>query len=140
MLERVPFVFYSSVFTDRNDEELALSLGAAAFVVKPKDKDEFWSEICSAMERSESVHEAKSDTYLTTGENRLNINQTIIGRMEEKFAEMEKTRSDLEWSDERYRRLLESVTDYIYTVLSRRRPHSGNITRPGVCCGDRLCS
>jgi len=116
VLQRVPFVFYSSVFTHRNDEELALSLGAAAFIVKPKDKDEFWSEICSAMKRSESVHEAKSDTYITTGENRLNISQTIIGRMEEKFAEMEKARSDLEWSDERYRRLLESVTDYIYTV------------------------
>ncbi|MGA2152437.1 MAG: response regulator [Geobacteraceae bacterium] len=116
VLERVPFVFYSSVFTDRNDEELALSLGAAAFIVKPKDLDEFWTEICSAMKKDEYVHEAKRDTSITTGENRLNISQTIIGRIEEKFAEMEKTRSDLAWSDERYRRLLESVTDYIYTV------------------------
>ncbi|HEX2767652.1 MAG TPA: response regulator [Geobacteraceae bacterium] len=116
VLQRVPFVFYSSVFADRNDEELAMSLGAAAFIVKPKDSDEFWTGICSAMERGESVNEAKRDTSITTEENRLNINQTIIGRMEEKFAEMKKARSDLERSDERYRCLLESVTDYIYTV------------------------
>jgi PAS domain S-box-containing protein len=116
VLQKIPFVFYSSVFTNRKDEELALSLGAVAFIVKPKDPDEFWTEICSAMERGESVHGAKRDASITTGENRLNTSQTIIGRMEEKFAEMEKARSDLEWSDERYKRLLESVTDYIYTV------------------------
>jgi PAS domain S-box-containing protein len=32
------------------------------------------------------------------------------------FREMEKVKSEIERSDERYRRLLESVTDYIYTV------------------------
>ena len=40
-LKDIPFVFYTATYTDPRDEELALSLGAARFVVKPQDQAAF---------------------------------------------------------------------------------------------------
>jgi len=35
-LKRVPFVFYTSSYTESKDEELALKLGAEQFIIKPQ--------------------------------------------------------------------------------------------------------
>src|SRR5512136_1318763 len=50
-LQKIPFVFYSAVYTDQKDEELAYSLGACAFIAKPKEPDEFWGEISAILEQ-----------------------------------------------------------------------------------------
>jgi len=49
-LQLIPFIFYTATYTDARDEQLALSLGASRFVVKPEDPvklleiiDEVWS-------------------------------------------------------------------------------------------------
>lgn len=36
-LQSIPFIFYTATYIDSRDEQLALSLGAAKFVIKPKD-------------------------------------------------------------------------------------------------------
>jgi len=38
-LKDIPFVFYTATYTDRKDEEFALSLGAAKFILKPTEPD-----------------------------------------------------------------------------------------------------
>jgi len=48
-LASIPFVFYSSVFKDAHESELAESLGAAAFIVKGTDEDEFWKKLGSVL-------------------------------------------------------------------------------------------
>lgn len=45
-LRSIPFVFYSATYTDPNESELALSMGAEAFVVKPKEPEDLWQETC----------------------------------------------------------------------------------------------
>ncbi|HAS53024.1 MAG TPA: hybrid sensor histidine kinase/response regulator, partial [Nitrospiraceae bacterium] len=41
-LKSVPFIFYSAVYTGSREAELAISLGAADFIIKPKEPKEFW--------------------------------------------------------------------------------------------------
>jgi PAS domain S-box-containing protein len=48
-LRSVPFLFYSATYTGEKEEKLALSLGAEAFVIKPKEPKELWEKICAIM-------------------------------------------------------------------------------------------
>ena len=41
VLKQIPFVFYTATYTDEKDEELALSLGAEKFIVKPQEPNVF---------------------------------------------------------------------------------------------------
>ncbi len=40
-LKNIPFVFYTATYTDPRDEELALSLGAEKFILKPAEPGVF---------------------------------------------------------------------------------------------------
>ena len=50
-LSSIPCVFYSAIYTGSKDRELALSLGAEAFIEKPKTLDELWEMIQTILER-----------------------------------------------------------------------------------------
>jgi len=48
-LARVPFIFYSATYTGREEADLARSLGALAYIIKPKDPLEFWQELSAIL-------------------------------------------------------------------------------------------
>ncbi|MEJ2201886.1 MAG: response regulator, partial [Desulfuromonadaceae bacterium] len=60
-LRDIPFVFYSAIYTDTKDEELALSLGAAAYIAKPMEPEAFQAEL-SAILRSLEVEKEHPGT------------------------------------------------------------------------------
>ncbi len=49
LLQGIPFVFYTATFTTARDEELALSLGADRFLVKPMEPDRLAAIIAEVM-------------------------------------------------------------------------------------------
>lgn len=54
VLKAIPFVFYSSTYTGDKETELALSLGAEAYVVKPVEPEALWQKTCEVMKEWES--------------------------------------------------------------------------------------
>lgn len=54
-LKHIPFIFYTATYTDKQDEELALKLGADRFIRKPADPDEFMSIIRNLTEKPTSA-------------------------------------------------------------------------------------
>src|SRR5262245_1200134 len=53
-LKDIPFIFYTATYTDPKDEELALSLGASRFIIKPVEPDEFISILRQVIRDSEA--------------------------------------------------------------------------------------
>src|SRR3989304_3531070 len=49
-LKSIPFVFYSAVYIGYKEAELAIALGAEAFIIKPKAPEEFWTELCDVLD------------------------------------------------------------------------------------------
>ncbi len=96
-LKNIPFVFYTATYTDPKDEELALSLGAARFIVKPMETEKFVSiltEVIADVEAGvlsapqESLHEEM--TYYRM------YNERLIRKLEDKMLELEKVNQALE--------------------------------------------
>ncbi len=88
-LYSIPCVLYSAIYTGSKDRALALSLGAATFIAKPTNSEEFWSEIESILERKMQpvAHPAKK-IIEDEKEFLKSYNQTIIAKLEEKVKEL----------------------------------------------------
>ncbi|MEW6187185.1 MAG: HD domain-containing phosphohydrolase [Thermodesulfobacteriota bacterium] len=116
-LESIPFVFYSSVYTGQKEEELAYSLGAAAFIVKPKEPEEFWMELERIIE-SDKLNRTSPKARLKAAEEEYldKYAHIVAAKLEEKVAELEQVKSEIEKSEKKYRLIAENVRDVIWTL------------------------
>jgi signal transduction histidine kinase/DNA-binding response OmpR family regulator len=97
-LADVPFIVYTATYTDADDERLALSLGADAFVLKPCEPKEFLIRVQKVLARalaggpsvpsSPAVEEEKARLELYSA--------TLIRKLEQKTLELEQTNRALQ--------------------------------------------
>jgi CheY-like chemotaxis protein len=89
-LRNVPFVFYTATYTDPKDEELALSLGAARFIVKPVEIEEFVSILEQVIAEFESglLAVPQKSPHEDTAYYRM-YNEALIRKLEDKILELE---------------------------------------------------
>lgn len=93
-LRSIPFIFYSAVYTGSREAEMATSLGARAFLVKPMRPEELWDEVgrLLAAEPAEAAQEQKpwrEEEFLK------NYSQLVAGKLEEKVRELSETNESL---------------------------------------------
>lgn len=129
LLRTIPFIFYSSVYTGTRDEKLAMSLGADAFLVKPKEPEELWSQINAVLERGKPREVSIKTGLIEEEEKYLNEYSHIVTmKIEEKIRELEQARSQLEQSERRFRNLFASMRDVIFvadlerTIIDANQP------------------
>ena len=90
-LKDIPFVFYTATYTDPQDEELALSLGAARFIVKPVETEVFMSLIEGVIAEVESGSLAVHPDSLQEEATYYRMyNETLVRKLEDKMLELEK--------------------------------------------------
>lgn len=94
-LRSIPFVFYSAVYTGSKEAELALSLGARAFLEKPKTPDELWEEIGRLMAAEPSGEEVSPAKAWREEEFLRNYSQIVAGKLEEKVRELSEVNESL---------------------------------------------
>lgn len=128
-LRTIPFIFYSSIYTGSRDEKLAMSLGADAFVVKPKEPDELWAEISAVLDRDRQLEGSIKTGLLAEEEQYLNEYSHIVTvKIEEKIRELEQARYQLEQSERKFRNLFTSMRDVIFvanldrTIIDANQP------------------
>ena len=90
-LNGIPFIFYTATYTDPKDEELGLSLGAARFIIKPVEVEDFISILEQVLARVEmgSLTAPKRSLPEDTTYYRM-YNQALIRKLEDKMLELEK--------------------------------------------------
>jgi PAS domain S-box-containing protein len=113
-LKNIPFVFYSGVYTGQKDEELALSLGASAYIIKPKDPAELWSEISTILKRREHGEKIFMPVPIDTEEDYLKHYSEVVSlKIEEELRELEKANAEIREKAKNYQDLFNSIRDVI---------------------------
>jgi len=106
-LKKIPFIFYTATYTEKKDEEFALSLGVEKFIVKPQEPEVLLKILEEVIEgyRKGTVVAPKElikeeEIYLTE------YNKRLITKLEKKVLDLEKSE----------KRLQKTMEDTIYTI------------------------
>lgn len=114
-LNSIPFVFYTATYTDKNDEKLALQLGAARFVRKPADMNELMAiikDLCNAGNPCRSDNKPDNQASEDDGVSLKLYNEILVKKLEDKMhllekeiAEHKRTEKMLKESEAKYRQV-----------------------------------
>lgn len=116
-LKAIPFVYYSSEYNAPPDKRLGASLGAAAFIKKPKEPDAFITELNAIIAAQALMF---PESQMEEREFLQKYNLSVVRKLEEKVRELEReirvrqlTERALRESEERFRSFAETAIDAI---------------------------
>ena len=95
-LKNIPFIVYTATYTDPKDEQLALNLGADAFIVKPAEMDDFLARVKEVLAKAAAG--ALVPPHTPTGEEQVVLQQyseALVRKLEDKMLELEQTNREL---------------------------------------------
>jgi len=125
ILKSIPFIFYTAVYIGHREAELAISLGAEAYIIKPKEPEELWKELLELCEEIKQKKEKPLTAELIReDEEFLRIySQIVVKKLEDKVNDLEKeiekrklVEESLRQSEEKYRSIVENIYDFIYSA------------------------
>jgi two-component system cell cycle sensor histidine kinase/response regulator CckA len=131
-LKRVPFIVYTATYTEPEDERLALSLGADAFILKPTEPEVFLERLRAV--ESKAGASAPAPPLSSTrpdGDDGLHLreySETLVRKLEQKMLQLEETNralardiaarqeaeAALRETEERFRQLAENIGDVFW--------------------------
>lgn len=122
-LKSIPFIFYSSIYTGEKEAELALSLGAEAFVPKPTEPVQLWEKTCEVMKEWEArqrnpAHPPAAESneqYLRE------YSRIVATKLEEKVHELEEALALRTRAEEELRRLNAGLEERIAVEVEKNR-------------------
>ena len=94
-LKQIPFVFYTATYIDKKDEDLALSLGASGFIIKPTEPEKFMEIIATVIHEHKEGRlpvtqpELEEEIYLKA------YNVSLIHKLEDKLEQIEAKNREL---------------------------------------------
>lgn len=94
-LKEIPFIVYTATYTEPEDERLALTLGADAFILKPSEPDAFLARLRD-VETGRKISSAKLWTNKSETEILKVYSETLIRKLEEKSLQLEESNRALQ--------------------------------------------
>lgn len=106
-LTSIPFIFYSSTFTGEREVDLALSLGAEAFVAKPTEPAELWEKSCTIMNEWEARQRKPAHPPIDESDEQYlrEYSRVVATKLEEKVLELEEALALRTEAEEQLRRM-----------------------------------
>ena len=96
-LREKPFIVYTATYTEPEDERLALSLGADAFVLKPTEPDEFLVRLEAVRSQAAAAIPTRAQDPTGNPEELLKeYSETLIRKLEEKSLQLEESNQALQ--------------------------------------------
>ncbi len=114
--KHVPFIFYSSTYTDRADESLALGFGGDRFMHKPAPT----CEIMATLRELLAEKASESRNLLPAGELQImkQYSQTLIRKLEKRNDQLSTQANALHDSETRLRAIFEAEPDCVFVLGS----------------------
>jgi len=140
-LRAIPFVFYTATYTDLRDEQLALSLGADAFITKPAEPEDFLARLLATLARTDTTpHVPPQETPVELESLGKQYNEALVRKLEDKMLQLERTKQALEQemaereraeralqeSESRFRHLFETMSQGVVYSDIEGRPLMAN--------------
>ena len=96
-LKLVPFVVYTATYTESEDEQLALNLGADGFILKPSEPDAFLDRVLEVLARASSAAPGMPRQPNADDTAVLKVySETLIRKLEEKTLQLEEANRALQ--------------------------------------------
>ena len=93
-LRDVPFVFYTATYTEPRDEELALSLGADRFIVKPAEPAQFLQMVTDILEEhGKGRFQLRDSCPEPEAQYLREYSEVLIHKLEDKLVQLERARA-----------------------------------------------
>lgn len=112
-LRRIPFMVYTATYTQAKDEQLALDMGADAFIIKPAEPEEFMRRVdevlCATSQREPQVREpviSEQASYKV-------YNEVLVSKLEKRSTQLEQQVAALHQTQQQVLRL-----NRLYAALS----------------------
>lgn len=103
-LRQIPFIFYTATFTEKKDEELALSLGGNRFLVKPLEPDVLLGIIREVLTESRSGAVTSSENSFESETDLLReYSEALVRKLEKKMFDLEEINRELLESEQYFR-------------------------------------
>lgn len=108
----IPFIVYTATYTEPKDEQLALDMGADAFVLKPAEPDAFMACVASVMANAQRHQTVRAPTVSTDTQFKL-YSEVLVHKLEKRSTELEQRVHELDAAQHRIVRL-----NRLYAALS----------------------
>jgi signal transduction histidine kinase len=107
VLALIPFIFYSSTYTGEKEAELAMTLGAEAFVTKPTEPSQLWEKTCAVMQEWEARNKQPAHPAADESDEQYlrEYSRIVATKLEEKVGELEEALALRSKAEEELRRL-----------------------------------
>lgn len=115
-LKDVPFIFYTATYTEPQDEDFALSLGADRFVLKPQKPEILIRIVREVLEERAAAGAVAPKPFDEEMEFFRQHNEILFGKLEKKMLDLEKAHRGMKGLEEQYRLSFENVTDVVWTI------------------------
>jgi diguanylate cyclase (GGDEF)-like protein/PAS domain S-box-containing protein len=112
VLSRIPFIVYTATYTEPKDEQLALDMGADAFLVKPAEPDAFMACVDRVMANAQRHQGVYTPTISADTQLKL-YSEVLVHKLEQRSAELEQRVQELDAAQHRIVRL-----NRLYAALS----------------------